>query len=427
MSLLSQRQYPDRPEASAFHGVVGEIIRTLEPHTESDPAALLLQLLTALGNAIGRGPYFKIEADLHFPNLFLVIVGKTSKARKGTSWGHIHAIIRQVADQDWVADAVRTGLSSGEGLIYEVRDEVRNDEGKVVDSGIPDKRRLIVQTEFASVLSVMKRDANILSAVMREAWDKGNLATLTKHSPLRATQAHISIIGHITEADLRRHLTGTDEANGFANRFLWACARRSKLLPDGGNLDAAELAPLVTRLREAVEWARNLGGRRLHWNPPARQRWHQVYEELSHEHQGLVGAITSRGEAQILRLALLFAVLDRCEEICLQHLEAALAVWNYCESSAAFIFGGSLGDPVADDLLVRLREAGEKGLTRTEIRDAFARHAKPAEIASALGALQVFGLARCAEEKTGGRPVQRWWAIEPATEATKATKAGEAA
>ena len=38
-------------------------------------------------------------------------------------------------------------------------------------------------------------------------------------SPAKATDAHISVIGHITTDELRRSLTRTEAANGFANRL----------------------------------------------------------------------------------------------------------------------------------------------------------------------------------------------------------------
>jgi hypothetical protein len=62
--------------------LAGEIVHTIEPHSESDPAALLLQLLVAFGSVVGRGPHFKAESDRHGLNLFTVLVGETSKARK---------------------------------------------------------------------------------------------------------------------------------------------------------------------------------------------------------------------------------------------------------------------------------------------------------------------------------------------------------
>ena len=49
-----------------------------------------------MGNAIDRKPYFRVEADRHYLNLFTVLVGETSKARKGTSWGRVRWLLEQV-------------------------------------------------------------------------------------------------------------------------------------------------------------------------------------------------------------------------------------------------------------------------------------------------------------------------------------------
>ena len=78
--------WPNPLSEDAFHGLAGDVVRTLEPHTEADPAALLLQFLVAVGSVIDRGPHFRAEADRHALNLFVVLVGETSKARKGSSW-----------------------------------------------------------------------------------------------------------------------------------------------------------------------------------------------------------------------------------------------------------------------------------------------------------------------------------------------------
>jgi hypothetical protein len=143
------------------------------------------------------------------------------------------------------------GLSSGEGLIYAVRDRVdgENKKGETVvfDQGVEDKRLLVLEAELAGVLKVMSREGNTLSPVIRQAWDDGALQTLTKNSPMKATEAHVSIIGHITRAELLRHLTETETANGFANRFIWIMVRRSKKLPFGGEWHKVDIAPLVRK------------------------------------------------------------------------------------------------------------------------------------------------------------------------------------
>jgi hypothetical protein len=126
--------------SNAYFGLAGEVVGTIEPHTESDPIAILLQYLTFFGNAVGRGPHFRIEGDQHFTVLNAVLVGETAKSRKGTSTGRVREIFK-VADDEWESQRIKSGLSSGEGLINEVRNPVEQ-EGKngreLVDAGADD-------------------------------------------------------------------------------------------------------------------------------------------------------------------------------------------------------------------------------------------------------------------------------------------------
>jgi hypothetical protein len=113
--------------------------------------ALLAQFLVAFGTACGRGAHYTIEADHHYPNEFCVLVGPSGKGRKGSSWGHVRRALAE-ADPDFVQGCLASGLSSGEGLIAQVRDAV--DDG---DADAPvDKRRLVLEQEFAQVLKVLR-------------------------------------------------------------------------------------------------------------------------------------------------------------------------------------------------------------------------------------------------------------------------------
>jgi DNA replicative helicase MCM subunit Mcm2 (Cdc46/Mcm family) len=151
-----------------------------------------------------------------------------------------------------------------------------------------------------------------------------------------------------------------------------------------------------------------------------RKIWAEVYPELSEGSPGLLGAVTSRAEAQVMRLSIVYALLDCSQVVRKEHLRAALAVWDYCLASCRFLFGTALGDPVTDDLCVMLRRRPE-GMSRTEIRDAFGRHRRREEIDRSLSKLSELGLARSVSEATDGRSKERWFPV-PATEATKATK-----
>jgi Protein of unknown function (DUF3987) len=420
-STSGRSKWPEALKSEAFYGISGELVRLIEPHSEADPAALLLQFLVGFGNLIGRTAHFVAEADRHFLNLFTVIVGQTSKGRKGTSWGQIQRTLGSV-DDVWSKKRVIGGLSSGEGLIWAVRDPIRESipvrtrggveySEKITDAGEPDKRLLVMEPEFASVLQVIERESNTLSAVIRQSWDTGILHILTKKKAATATNAHISFVGHITRDELVRLLTDTAKTNGFANRFLWICARRSKLLPEGGELHKVNFAPIQRKIQDAVDFTRNVTV--LRRDDHARAIWHEVYPALSEGKPGMFGSVTSRAEAQTMRLACLYALLDRSPIICAQHLTAALAVWQYSEASAQFIFGDALGDPTADDILRALRSHAE-GMTRTEIREFFHRNKPSAEIGRALGVLLEYGLAsvtRLHEDEDQKRPTERWKAV----------------
>ena len=412
--------WPDPLRPEAFHGVAGELVRKIEPHSEADPAALLTHVLVSFGNAVGRGPHFRVGGAEHHANLYCVNVGATA-SRKGTAKEDVLFVIRQVVP-DWFDNRIQSGLSSGEGFIWAVRDPIEEqqpirDKGRVVDyqnvvtdPGVGDKRLLVIEPEFGSTLRVLEREGNTLSAQLRQAWDSGNLRILTKNKAAKATGAHISLLAHITREELLKYLNQTEQANGYANRHLWVCVRRSKFLPDGGNLHALDLSGITAQLRDAVQFARTVCEVRR--SEAARAIWHAVYPALAGDRTGLFGAITARAEAQVMRLALEYALMDKSFLIEPEHLKAALAVWQYCEDSARFIFGAALGDPTADKILVALRRRPD-GMTQTDLIHHFGRNKSSTEIGRALKRLAELGRIKVETEAQDGpgRPAQRWRAL----------------
>jgi hypothetical protein len=407
-----QVPWPEAMAEAAFHGLAGEVVRALNPLTEADPVAILLTFLAAFGNAVGRGPHVPIEGDRHGPQLYAVLVGESSKARKGTSWSRVRQLM-EAADPEWAKNCtVRGGLSSGEGVIWEIRDPITKrvkdkqtgdfDE-EIVDPGVEDKRLMIAEGEFATALRQVERPGNTLSAILRMFWDTGDVRSLTKNSPARTTGAQLSTIGHITLDELRRYLTRTEMGNGFANRFIFACVRRSKELPFGG--PGFDPIALADQIAERLSRARLK--ERMLWTDAARAIWGKVYGDLSEGKPGMLGAVTARAEAQCIRLAVTYALLDGSSYLEAVHIEAALAIWRYSEASARFIFWTDLGDEDADIILRALTDT-PAGLTRTEISALFGRNKEAGEINRALSTLARHGLAEGSWEQTGGRPIERW-------------------
>jgi uncharacterized protein DUF3987 len=403
---------------AAFQGVAGDFVRLLLPETEADPAALLLTFLVGVGSMMGRGPHYRVGSTRHGVNLFTVVVGETSRARKGTATDLALDILSQV-DKDFMASRLRSGLSSGEGLIEAVRDGREDEiaikardgsflrfERQTVDNGEQDKRLLVIESEFSTVLHQAGREGNILSAILRDCWDGKPLRIVARSNKDSCQEPHVALIGNVTAEELQRLLTSTDRANGFGNRILWCCARRSKLLARGGrDVDQAEVDALAGRVRRAVLGACALG--RVDFNDEAFRAWEGIYAELAVGASGMFGSMTARAEAQVVRLSTLYAVLDGSPFIRLEHLRAAHAVWGYCEESVRFVFGDVLGDETADAILKMLKGAPE-GLTQTEINRSFHSHKSTAEMNRALTMLQGKGRVRAERLVTGGGPATRW-------------------
>ena len=391
--------WPAPPQQAAYHGLPGEIVSRIAPHTEADPAAILTQLLVCCGALIGRDAYFQVEATRHHPNEFLVLVGDSAKARKGSSLDHV---TRLLAHADPAFNSrLSTGLSSGEGLIWRVRDPQGQDPGAV------DKRLLVIEPEFATVLKSSGRELSTLSPTLRSAWDGRPLALLTRTAPARATEAHISIIGHITQTELRRHTTTVEITNGFLNRFVFAAVRRVRLLPEGGDPDPLKGTGLGRYLTTVLTHARTAG--KVTLSPAARELWWQIYPQLTQPADGLLGQLTARAEAHVVRLALLYTLLDGQKTIAPEHLHPALALWHYGSRSAAWALGQATGDPLAEHIHTALLRSPD-GLTRTQIRDLCQRNLPADRVEHALHALAAGGRAHQTRTLTGGRPAEVWTA-----------------
>ena len=291
------------PTAAAYHGLAGEIVQAIAPHTEADPVAVLVQLLVAYGALIGGGAWFKVEADAPLPQRVRRSCRRFAVSRKGSALGHVKQLLGEV-EEDFPL-RVEKGLSSGEGVVWLLRDP----EGK--DAGAPDRRLLVTEPEFARVLS--GREIASLSPVLREAWDGEDLETLTRNSPLRATEAHLALIGHITADGVASLLDHAQHREWFAQSFPFrARVAAHSCCPTAGMKYPLAKTGLKERLAQALEHARGAGELRFH--PRAKKHWTTSYEEMSERPMdGLTGALTARAEAHSLRSGVDLRAAGRCE------------------------------------------------------------------------------------------------------------------
>jgi hypothetical protein len=407
----------DRPfpvlDPAALHGIAGEYVQMVAPFTESDPVAILVTFLSCFGNVCGRGIYKMVDGMVrHYMWIWAVPVGDTGKSRKGTS-SYVGRRPIAMMEPEWLRTCWCSGIGSGEGIINRIHDPIEGKEKDgsptIVQSGVSDKRLMLFEEEFAGLLQVTQRHGNLASMILRQGWAGVTLQNTVKNSPLTATDPCMSMLAHITREELLRNIGATEAANGFGNRYGWYAVRRSKELAEADYLGEEHLSELVRHLIKARDLARR--DKRMEWSPPAREKWIAGYSWLSRARKGLMGAMLSRAEAQVTRLALTYAALDHASEIGLKHLDAASALWKYSEDSAWWIFGNAIGDPTADTILLALRRT-PGGMTRTDIRDMFGRNLTQQKIELALNLLLTSGLVTRVMEETRGRPIERWMATK---------------
>jgi len=380
-SAAPQAPFPV-PDEAMFYGLAGEIVNSVDPFTEASRPAVLVHLLAGCGAMMGRGPHMMAGFAKHPPSVWGLIVGGTSLGAKGTAEATASAFLR-AAWPEFMDSRVLPGLSSGEGLVHQVRDPVED-----TDEGEKDKRLYVVLSEFRTVMAQARRETNTLAATLRLAWDSPAVLHIPNrgNNALKATGAHIVMVAHVTPGEFRARIDPGEIAGGSLNRFLIIASRTSKNLPDEPLYPVHQLDAYGTRVRNAVETAYMLGNRRIGRTENAQKLWKENYPSLknpvgaqSEDDEGILAAVVVRARPHVLRTALTYALLDERQIVGEEHLAAALALWRYSLDSARWLFRTASPD------LVKLRafidEAGPAGRSKEEIRsDLFGRHLKADEI-----------------------------------------------
>lgn len=403
----SVREWPKlAPEA--YHGLAGRFLEVATVSSEADPAAILAAFLVRAGASFGSNHFIRVSDDHHYPRLFALVVGASSKSRKGTSLGPVKRLF--AAAEAHLKDfelRIVSGLSSGEGLIV----AADSNQGKEEEEGSADKRLMVIETEFAGPLKAMQRDGNNLSSVLRNAWDREDLSITTRNNPVFAKNVHINVLGQITKAELGRLLEKVEISNGLINRFLCFAVRRAKILSFPEGLADNVIPPLAAELAECIRHAQ--AKKRLYFHHTAAECWREVYVQLQKESGGVIDEVTARGDSHVLRLALLYALLDRDDMVRLPHLQAAIAVWEFCLASSRMIFesaiekANSKAENSLKEQVLKLLQAGKK--TQKDLCFALRHKCKSAELVHVLAELQSLGrISQEVVKPPVGRPITNW-------------------
>jgi hypothetical protein len=393
------------PSSGIYHGILGDITMAAEPTTEADPVGIHVSLLTGVSadlgpiSALHPRAYLRIGNDRHPLLIWGALFGRTSTGRKGGAFSTADLFLARACLS--YAGYVTSGLSSGEGLIERIRD------GDSKDSGIDDKRLLVIEPEFGSVMARMKREGSTLATALRQAWDGSPLRVMNRKQ-YGAAWSHIAVLASITPREFRMRLAESDMAGGTYNRFLPVYVERSKRLPLPEGVDDATVERLSADLGSRLATAYGIAGQ-IGMTDDAKAVWcGELYDEFTPDVEDEAWAeFTTRAASYCQRIAAVYAVLDGRQNISKDDLAAAGALVRYSLASARYILDGMHRDPRMDRL-IRAIDAMPPGLTRTEISALFGRHLPREALDELLDDLTGSGGYEVIRVETGGRPTEMY-------------------
>lgn len=415
--------------ADAMPTLVRDVVAAATQSSEAHPVAVAANIIALFCCAIGRAAFQRIgDATIH-ARPFLLVVGKSGKARKGTA-EHTPREVAKRADtlsrtRHASDDRLRIhagGLSSGEGVGWAIRDPREPDDktGKGGDPGVIDKRLMVIESEFANVLAQVKREGNILSATIRNLWDGRDIEPLTKTNQLTVTRPHVVLVGHVTGHELREKSSENDAANGLLNRFLVLHVQRPKLVPLPEPTPPDVLDSLAERLADAIDFATggNPHGNNTHevtLSPSAKEVWCELYPDITRDGEGRAGSLMARSEVYARMLAMVFALMDKRDVIEPGDLLSALAWINYWRESINYIWRDGEEPTELDEFTQAVLDeiVRNPGVKLSELQEVWRRKRIP-EVNAALEMLANLAppLVEMRRDSTaGGRPAHRYYPV----------------
>lgn len=388
-----------------FTGLLGDIAEEASQGIEADKVGVYGCLLAIAGMLAGRKPYVRIGDRRHPLLIWPLLMGRTGSGRKGDAVAS--ATLPMSTAFLELDDLTVTGLSTGEGLIWHIRDP--DEKG-----GTDDKRLLIVEEELSHIIAVSSKESSTLSGVIRKAWDGGRLQVLTKNSPYSAGWSHITIIAAITPAEFRSRVSNRDLSGGLWNRYLPLFVERRKLIADPEGIGMDLLTEYSEKICKAVNVVagRDVIGLSRQARELLEDEFYPEFADLADE-EGRVADFMERSPSYLRRVSALTSALAGHKEVPLADLEAAACLVRYSLASARYALDPGKRNPPLDRLRRAVDEAYPDGLSGTEVRNLFHGHLRKRELQKLVNLI-------CESEEyekrivpTGGRPREELCRVVP--------------
>ncbi len=386
LSTSTSEDFPEPPAAAAYEGLLGEVTDYLAEGTDASSVGLLGSLLAFCGALMPAKAYM---ARTQTTSPFIALVGESSVGRKGTAMNRAGDALASAVGIDVVNDVTLDGINSGEGLISEMCFKQRSSKPT---AGV------LFEEEYATMMAAQGREGSTLDGRMRAAFDGGPLSNRKAAESKTVNPPYwLPALIAITPSELRSKLPSGALQSGSGNRWLYLpVVRHSRGFRNIG-------PALPEDLRDRLVKAHSIANRmpmQLGVDDDVSDTLTQYSEHLRTTTLGLAADMTRRFAVIAFRIALVHAAVECAARVTLDHLRRALALTEYARAGMGWVFGQSLGNPLATLLLRHLQDAGSLSathITRHIIRDPLKRQ-------DAIDELIRLGFARVgAVVGTGGR------------------------
>jgi hypothetical protein len=373
----------------------------------------MLTLMSAYSAYVGYGPSVETGKGSTPLALWGVLVGRSGVGAKGTATGIARRVVN-AAFSTFAEESVVDGLpATGLGLLTELADRA---EGTLANP------LWFVEEEGDDLLANARRNAQ-LGVYLRKAFDAQTIARKTSALDLKVRRPHFGLIMHVQPKNWAAVAGGKDATGGTWNRVFPVWVEQSKILPLFESSDAAEVIRQAGwALRQAGEYARQVDTVTV----PA-----HVAQTFEAKHRPIVRAMIAteamsqyaeRAMIYMIRLAGLFALSDRRDEITEADFDAALALVTYSIQTIAHVLPeAEAAEETAMAVKVEnyVKEAGPEGVQASALYRKFG--VKKADLEAITAELATVELVRVGG--TGGRPAMTYRWVEPA-ELTEETEDG---
>ena len=350
-----------------FDGIFEQYKNLIEPTTEAPVSFHYGAIATILGASIGRNAYVDYGGNI-YANFYTCLCGSTGTVKKDTAINRARRFLNQ---HEKLIEVIGTG--SAEGLLQCFMEEVEDDKKTSLE---PVEGRVVLSTEYeiARLLSKsLQKGSGILETLVQLYDAPDEYSPPTRKNRIVALKPVLSLLTASTQSSIERYLNDDHIQSGFLNRICFFIGESEKVIPFPPKPNVEELKTLRTEIEEILKWVNELENPEIEVSNSAKAVWGLFYHEWQSKLKNsnpLLADIWSRIPNHIWKIALLYAVADKRNEISQDDLELAILVGDYLQKTSAVIVGSlakSKTTKVEESILKRLIEILPKGLSFNQI------------------------------------------------------------